>query len=153
MKTLVAAGLSLLGVVALAAVCTNLSLAQERGRRGSGGSPGANLALVAKPSASFASGDTTVNALNDGYEPRNSRSRGRGNSYGNWPRQDTQWVEYEWSQPISTNRIEVYWWADGQGVGLPVASRLLYWDGDEFVPVDNAEGLGVEARPIQYDDI
>ncbi len=99
---------------------------------------------MAKPSASFVSGDTTVNALNDGYEPRSSRSRGRGNSYGNWPRQDTQWVEYEWSQPISTNRIEVYWWADGQGVGLPVASRLLYWNENEFVPVDNAEGLGVE---------
>jgi DUF1680 family protein len=102
------------------------------------------MALVAKPSASFASGDTTVSALNDGYEPRNSRSRGRGNSYGNWPRRGTQWVEYEWSQPISTNKIDVYWWADGQGVGLPVASRLLYWNDSEFVPVENAEGNGVE---------
>src|SRR5688572_7799238 len=145
MKTTIAARLSLFCLVALAAVCRNFTFAQERGRGdGSGGSPRPNLALVAKPSASFASGDTTVNALNDGFEPRNSRSRGRGNSYGNWPRQGTQWVEYEWSQPISTRRIEVYWWADGQGVGLPVESRLLYWKDDEFVPVTNAKGLGVE---------
>src|SRR5262245_7879057 len=68
-----------------------------------------NLASVAKPSASFTSGDTRVDALNDGREPRNSRG-GRGGSYGNWPRRDTQWVEYEWPQAISTNRIEVYWW-------------------------------------------
>ena len=47
-----------------------------------------------------------------------SRDRRRG-SYGNWNRTGTQWVEYEWTQPISTNKIDVYWWADGQGVGLP----------------------------------
>ena len=144
MKTSVSVGLSLICLVCARGRLHQSQPAKERGRRGSGASPGANLALVAKPSASFASGDTTVNALNDGYEPRNSRSRGRGNSYGNWPRQDTQWVEYEWSQPISTNKIDVYWWADGQGVGLPVASRLLYWNDGEFVPVDNAEGLGVD---------
>jgi hypothetical protein len=132
-----------------AAVATNIGRAQEERAnrpRGRGGSPGANLALVARASASFASGDTTVGALNDGYEPRNSRSRGRGNSYGNWPRRGTQWVEYEWSQPISTNMIDVYWWADGQGVGLPEASRLRYWKDGKFVPVTGVEGLGVEAN-------
>ncbi len=55
-----------------------------------------NLALVAKASASFVSGDTSVAALNDGYTPRNSRDNRRG-SYGNWNRTGTQWVEYDWS--------------------------------------------------------
>jgi len=102
----------------------------------------ANMAVVATPSSSYSSGDTSVAALNDGNEPRNSRQRGTG-SYGNWPRTGTEWVQYEWSQPIATKQIEVYWWMDGQGVGAPKSCRLLYWDGKEFVPVVNAQGYGV----------
>jgi hypothetical protein len=102
-----------------------------------------NLAVVATPSASYTSGDTSVTALNDENEMRSSRDRRRG-SYGNWPRRDAQWVQYDWSQPISTKQIEVYWWDDRQGVRLPKASRLMYWDGNDFIPVKNASGLGVE---------
>ena len=80
--------------------------------------------------------------MNDGSNPRNSRGDRRG-TYGNWPQRGTQWVQYDWTQPISTKRIEVYWWDDRQGVRLPKASRLKYWDGKEFVPVTNASGLGV----------
>ena len=43
-----------------------------------------NLAAVAKPSSSYVSGDTTLAALNDGYDPRNSRDSRRRGSYGNW---------------------------------------------------------------------
>ena len=84
---------------------------------------GANLAIVAKPSNSYVSGDTTASALNDGYDPRSSRDNRRG-SYGNWPRTGTQWVELDWSQPISTQKIDVYWWDDNRGVRLPTACRL-----------------------------
>src|SRR5215471_13917343 len=91
-----------------------------------------NLAVVATPSSSYTSGDTRNTALNDGNTPRSSRDSRRG-SYGNWPRQGTQWVQYEWTQPISTKEVEVYWWDDRQGVRLPKASRLKYWDGKEFV--------------------
>jgi uncharacterized protein len=114
------------------------------GQANAGGSSAtaANLAVVAKPSTSYVSGDTTTAALNDEYEPRNARDNRRG-SYGNWPRTGTQWVQYDWSQPISTNRVEVYWWADGRGVHAPKACRVLYWDGSTFVPASNASGLGV----------
>jgi DUF1680 family protein len=105
-------------------------------------SGGVNLALVATPSSSYVSGDTRDSALNDGFTPRSSRDNRRG-SYGNWPRRGTQWVQYEWSQPISSKQVEVYWWDDRQGVRLPQASRLLFWDGKEFGPVPNASGLGV----------
>jgi len=101
-----------------------------------------NLAVVASPSSSYVSGDARNTALNDGVTPRSSRDNRKG-SYGNWPRQGTQWVQYEWSQPISTKQIEVYWWDDRQGVRLPKASRLKYWDGKEFTLVKNAGGLGV----------
>src|SRR5215471_20387714 len=91
-----------------------------------------NLAIVAAPSASFVSGDTKATAMNDGFDPRNSRDNRHG-SYGNWPQRGAQWVQYEWSQPISTNKIDVYWWADGQGVNVPASYELQYWDGASFV--------------------
>jgi len=101
-----------------------------------------NLAVVAEPSCSYFSGDTSPTALNDEYEPRSSRDRRRG-SYGNWPRRGTQWVQYDWSLPISTKKIDVYWWDDRRGVRLPEACQLLYWNGKDFVPVGNPSGLGV----------
>ena len=103
-----------------------------------------NIGFIAEPSSSHVSGDTSLAALNDGHAPDSSHVRGRG-SYGNWPARGTQWVQYEWSQPISTQKIDVYWWDDRRGVRLPKACRLLYWDGEEFVPVSNPSGLGVAA--------
>lgn len=101
-----------------------------------------NLATVATPSSLYCSGDTTLAALNDDFAPRNSADA-RNRSYGNWPRTDTQWVQYDWAQPIVTRQIDVYWWIDGRGVGAPKECRLLYWNGTEFVPVGNPSGLGI----------
>jgi DUF1680 family protein len=125
--------------------------AEAQGRRGRGqqrdpSDTGLNLAVVAEPSTSHVSGDTRLSALNDGGNPQSSRRGGRGGTYGNWGnRRNTQWVQYDWPKPISTNKINVYWWEDGQGIQLPAASRLKYWNGTEFVAVANAQGLGVEA--------
>jgi DUF1680 family protein len=102
----------------------------------------ANLATVAQPSSRYTSGDTSNAALKGESAPANSADNRHG-SYGNWPTTDTQWVEYHWTRPISTNRIEVYWWVDGRGVGTPKSCQLLYWNGSRFVPVAHAVGLGV----------
>ncbi|MBC7783433.1 MAG: hypothetical protein H7144_06290, partial [Burkholderiales bacterium] len=75
----------------------------------------ANLAVVAKPSTSFVSGHETLASINDGFDPRNSNDHSHG-AYGNWPQSGTAWVQYEWSQPISTDKIELYWWDDNQGM-------------------------------------
>lgn len=101
-----------------------------------------NLALFATPATSYVSGHESLDAVNDGFEPRGMGDHSHG-AYGNWPRTGTQWVEYQWSQPISTDKIDVYWWDDHRGVRLPVACRLLYWDGKTLVPVQQAQGLGV----------
>jgi DUF1680 family protein len=114
-----------------------------------------NLAIVATPSASYTSGDTSTGALNDDITPRNSRDARHG-SYGNWPRTGTQWVQYDWSQPISTKQVAVFWWDDRQGVRLPKASRLKYWNGTEFIAVPNASGLGVggdKFNPTAFDEV
>jgi len=127
---------SLAALLALAGIFSSSLFAQDAAP--------ANIAAVATPSAANVSGDTSVTALNDGYTPRNSRDNRRG-SYGNWPHTGTQWAEYDWSQPISTKQIEVYWWDDHQGVRLPKACRVKYWDGSTFVLITNANGLGVAA--------
>lgn len=104
---------------------------------------GVNLALVAQTSTSFVSGHETITALNDGSDPAHSDDKSRG-AYGNWPRSGTQWVQYEWSQPISTSKMDVYWFDDRRGVRLPKACRLKYWNGSDFVPVVEPSGLGLE---------
>src|SRR4051812_21797034 len=95
---------SLIFFLAYSLIFLSRLLAQESGAA-------ANLASVATASGSYVSGDTSVAALNDGYVPRNSRDNRRG-SFGDWPRTGTQWVEYDWSQPVSTKQMEVYWWDD-----------------------------------------
>ncbi|MGA2232620.1 MAG: hypothetical protein ABSH22_17115, partial [Tepidisphaeraceae bacterium] len=105
---------------------------------------GLNLAVVATPSAFFVSGDQSVNALNNGFDPRNSRTHPRG-AYGNWPhtsRQWGEWIEYDWSKPISTNSVDLYFYNDNQGLRPPAEYRFSYWNGIAFVPVENAAGLG-----------
>ena len=107
-----------------------------------GAAENANLALVATVSTSFVSGHETITALNDGATPSNSNDKSQG-AYGNWPRTGTHWVQYDWSQPISTSKMDVYWFDDHGGVRLPKACRLKYWDGSAFVPVPQADGLGL----------
>jgi DUF1680 family protein len=101
----------------------------------------ANLALSATAATSFVSGHENLAAIQDGFEPSASSDHSHG-AYGNWPQTGTQWVEYQWPKPVSTNKSDVYWWQDGQGIHLPGACRLLYWDGGKFLPVPSARGLG-----------
>ena len=106
---------------------------------------GANLALVATASTSFVSGHEKLAAINDGATPRSSNDKSHG-AYGNWATHGTQWVQYDWPQPVSIIASNVYWFDDGGGVRLPVACRLKCWNGNSFVDVPGAVGLGLEAN-------
>jgi DUF1680 family protein len=103
-----------------------------------------NLAKVAVPSSLYTSGDCKITALNDGLTPSDSQDNEHG-SYGNWPTVDTQWVQYDWATPVTTNKIDVYWWMDHGGVAAPASYRVLYWNGSTFAPVSNPRGLGIAA--------
>ena len=63
--------------LALALPCA-ISWAQD-----SEDSAAVNLAVAATPSTSYVSGHETLGAINDGFNPRNSNDRRRG-QYGNW---------------------------------------------------------------------
>ena len=59
------------------------------------------------------------------------------------PPLQNMWVEYEWTQTVRTNEIEVFWW-DWEGtLQLPQAYRITYWNGTAFMPVNNPQGLGL----------
>jgi DUF1680 family protein len=126
----------------LAAGCAALAISPAA-NAAEGGPPGANLAVVATASTSFVSGHETITALNNGTTPANSNDKSHG-AYGNWPRTGTQWVQYDWSQPITTRQMDVYWFDDGGGVRAPKACRLKYWDGASFLTLTNASGLGLQ---------
>ncbi|MGO9114787.1 MAG: beta-L-arabinofuranosidase domain-containing protein [Thermoguttaceae bacterium] len=117
--------------------------------------PCANLALVATATTSFVSGHETIRALNSGFDPENSNDKRHG-AYGNWPMKGMQWVEYAWSQPVHTGKIDLYWFDDHNGVRLPKACRLKYFDGQQFVPVKNVQGLGLRENTFNtttFDDV
>ncbi len=116
-----------------------------------------NLAKVAIPSSLTTTSENKISALNDGFAPASSRDRKNGSfairreSEAGGPE---QWVQYEWSKPVGTNKIDIYWAIDaprpnappGSGywqMAAPVSYRILYWNGSAFVPVSNAQGMGI----------
>ncbi len=104
-----------------------------------------NLAKVAFPSAAFVTSENKITALNDGFTPASSHDLQNG-AYALRSRGGAaQWVQYEWSKPVSTNKIDVYWGLDRRGGGAPASYKVLYWNGTDFVPVANAKGLTANA--------
>jgi hypothetical protein len=101
--------------------------------------PGAtDLALSATPSASYASPWTTITAINNGIYPIQSSDDSDLTPYwGTWPDAGTQWMELDWSQPITTNSSSVYFADDGGGLQLPASWVVQYWDGTQWTSVTN----------------
>jgi DUF1680 family protein len=66
------------------------------------------------------------------------------------------WAQYEWSQPVKTSEIAIFWW-DWEGtLSLPQAYRISYWNGTAFVPVNNPQGLGfavAEYNKTTFDEV
>ncbi|HVU48409.1 MAG TPA: beta-L-arabinofuranosidase domain-containing protein [Terracidiphilus sp.] len=117
-----------------------------------------NIARVAIPSSSVLSSQNKITSLNDGFAPRNSFDRSHGIfALHQWEAEGgVPWVQYEWSEPVSVDRVEVYWATDHPRPGAipgssfptlqaPESYRILYWNGNGFVPVSNAQGLGLAA--------
>jgi hypothetical protein len=97
-----------------------------------------DLALTATPSASYTSPWTTVSAINNGIYPVQSSDDNDITPYwGCWPAQGTQWVELDWSSPVTTNGSDVYFADDGGGLRLPGSWTVQYWNGSAFVDVPN----------------
>ncbi len=104
--------------------------------------PAPTLATTSKVTASRGSNPA---AINDGEEPRSSADH---DSYFHWwpAKGGTQWVEYAFEKPAAVSETAVYWFDDtGRGeCRVPASWRVLYKDGNEWKPVENAGPYGVD---------
>ena len=60
--------------------------------------------------------------------PRSANDHSHG-AYGNWPQTGTQWVQYDWTQPVSTRRVDVYWF-DAGWYGTGAVPSYTVFEGD-----------------------
>ena len=116
-----------------------------------------NIARVAVPTSQVMTSENRISSLNDGFTPENSFDRTHA-LYALWAEPSagsgTSWVQYEWSEPVSVNRVEIYWAVDRPRAGelpgsyvrriaAPESYRILSWNGIDFVSVSQPQGLGV----------
>jgi hypothetical protein len=98
-----------------------------------------DLALTGTASASYASPWTTIAAVNNGIYPIQSSDDNDLTPYwGTWPETGQQWMELDWSQPVTTNGSSVYFADDGGGLRLPASWTVQYWNGSAWTDVSNA---------------
>ncbi|HTV99107.1 MAG TPA: xylosidase, partial [Streptosporangiaceae bacterium] len=98
-------------------------------------------ALTATPSASYTSPWTTITAINNGIYPIQSSDDNDLTPYwGTWPMAGSEYMELDWSQPVTTNGSSVYFADDGGGLQLPASWVVQYWNGTQFVDVTGASG-------------
>jgi beta-xylosidase len=112
---------------------------------GNGGGGSTNHALTATRSTSYVSSWENLAAVNDGYTPTSSADRSHP-VYGNWPQQGTQWVQYDWTGPVTLKQADVYWFDDNQGIDLPASCQLQYWTGSAWATPPGATSCGVAAN-------
>jgi uncharacterized protein len=136
-------------------------LAGAIGRQGFAQTPesAVNIAKVATPSSFAIASENKISALNDGFVPESSfdRSHGFYGLHSLWDNEGKMpWVQYDWAVPVSIDKVEIYWAVDkprpagmpGSGwprLHVPASYRLLYWNGSDFVPVNQPQGLGLDA--------
>jgi len=105
-----------------------------------------NLSNVATATNSMRWGPSLA-VMNDGLTPTDTLPwKPRPNTSGRKRPLTAQWVQYEWIQPVGTREISVFLWDYQNGIPLPAAYRVQYWDGSAFVSVKNAKGLGVQNK-------
>jgi hypothetical protein len=116
-----------------------------------------NIARVAVPTSQTVRSEDKISALNDGFAPTSSFDRTHAH-YALWSEPSSEsrarWVQYEWTEPVNVDRVEIYWAVDrpragvlpgsgGPGILTPESYRILYWTGSDFVEVPHPQGLGV----------
>ncbi len=127
----------LVGLLFLLSGSPEIIQAQATGKIDTAG----NLAIVAVATGSGRPG-AILSTLNDGLTPMTPGTIRR---QGPSPRLGVHWVEYDWSQPVNTRQIALFWWDYTRTFRLPVAYRIEYWDGNRFLSVNHVAGLGLRS--------
>ncbi|MGI5240571.1 discoidin domain-containing protein [Dactylosporangium sp. CA-139066] len=119
---------------------TGLTEIKVYNRGGTQPPPVTNLALSATPSCSYTSAWESCAAINNGDEPTSSNSGASndGSRWGTWPNSGTQWAELQWASAQTLSQAQVYFFDDEQGIDMPSAWKLQYWNGSAYVDVPGA---------------
>lgn len=129
----------------------NVSPVVERTVPKADGSQKRNVALLATPTASGTAGWNKVTGLNDNVQPTSSGDvtpNDNANVWGIWPQVTDQWVQYDWTEPVTIGELGVYFVsnidAQGLGIDVPAEWKAEYWDAttSAWVPVKNAGAYG-----------
>jgi hypothetical protein len=112
---------------------------------------------LATTSTMTTSGRKNPGPINDGEEPASSDDP---TSYFDWwpTRGTTEWIEMAFAKAAAVSTAEVYWFDDtGRGqVRVPASWRLLYRDGDGWVPVAPRGAYGTERNrynPVAFEPV
>lgn len=101
-----------------------------------------NMAANATVTSSYTSPWENVSALNDGFAPAHSNDRDHA-VYGNWPKKGKQWVQYDFDTNKTISQVDLYWFKDYGGIDVPKSYKIKYWNGQSWVDVEKAVGLGI----------
>jgi hypothetical protein len=98
----------------------------------------ATIASKSTVSASI-SNKRMLASLNDQFEPASSEDKSALYLHW-WPKKDTdEWIQYDFDSEKTISESSVYWYDDSPfgGCRIPASARILYKDGDKWVPVKN----------------
>lgn len=114
-----------------------------------------NLAVLAWSSQLTRGGKREIKELNDGLIPDsvNTEMRQRISNYEKSNRQTGLGViqyEYEWEQPVTIDETALFFYNYDDLIRLPYAYRFKYWNGEQYVDVENPSGLQVESDKFCY---
>lgn len=79
------------------------------------------------------------NGMNDQYDPRNSADNSAIYLHW-WPKKNTEeWIQYDFDQEYTVSESSIYWFDDAPfgGCRIPASWKVLYKDGENWVPVKN----------------
>ncbi len=114
--------------------------------------PAPTIASKSKVSASI-NNQRMYRALNDQYEPADSRD-GSASYLHWWPKKNTtEWVQYDFDSSHTVSESKVYWFDDGPwgGCRIPASWKLFYKKDNEWIEVKNSSSYTVSKD--RYDTI
>lgn len=101
----------------------------------------------------------SLTAINDLYEPANSNDHSFP-YYHWWPKKNTaEWVQYDFAKEQEVSSVKVYWFDDEDikgGCRVPASWKVLYKEGDKWVPVKNTNDYKVEKdkyNEVKFDKV
>jgi len=101
--------------------------------------PAPTIASTSKVSGSIRNA-RMYTALNDQYDPRDSKDNSA-NYLHWWPKKNTtEWVQYDFDREHTVSESQVYWFDDGPfgGCRIPASWKLYYKKDGAWVPVHPA---------------